>query len=201
MKVGLFGGSFDPIHWGHVQPVLAAVVALGLDRVVYLPTGRPPHKPDRRMAPALARYAMTELALLDHVRLQVSGQELSESAPSYTIDTLLHFRSAAPADQLYLLVGADSFVELHSWHRWREILEIAEIAVLSRPRAAGDAARPASPAILAIGDPARVRWVANRPLDVSSTEVRRCLARGERPPVEWVPERVVDFALKYRLYR
>jgi nicotinate-nucleotide adenylyltransferase len=201
MKVGLFGGSFDPIHWGHVQPVLDAVETLRLDRVVYLPTGRPPHKPDRRMAPALARYAMAELALLHYDQLQVSGQELSEAAPSYTIDTLLHFRSVATGDQLYLLVGADSFVELHSWHRWKEILEIAEIAVLSRPGVETADSQPGAPAMVAVGDPTRVRFVANRPLDVSSTEVRRCLARGERPPQGWVPDPVVDFALKYRLYR
>jgi nicotinate-nucleotide adenylyltransferase len=201
MKIGLFGGSFDPIHWGHIRPVLEAVELLGLDRVVYLPTGRPPHKPDRRMAPALARYAMTELALLEYDRLHVSGQELSETAPSYTIDTLLHFRSAAPGDELYLLVGADSFVELHSWHRWKEILEIAEIAVLARPRVGAAAAPPSPPALVAMGDTTRVRFLANRPLEVSSTEVRRCFARGERPPAGWVPDPVVDFALKYRLYR
>jgi nicotinate-nucleotide adenylyltransferase len=201
MKIGLFGGSFDPIHWGHVRPVLEAVSTLGLDRVVYLPTGRPPHKPDRRMAPALARYAMTELALLEFDRLQVSAQELSETAPSYTIDTLLHFRSACPSDQLLLLVGADSFVELHSWHRWQEILEIAEIAVLSRPGAGGATAHSSPPAMVMTVDPKRVHFVANRLIEVSSTEVRRCLARGERPPAGWVPEPVVDFALKYRLYR
>jgi nicotinate-nucleotide adenylyltransferase len=201
MKVGLFGGSFDPIHWGHIRPVLEAADELGLDRVVYLPTGRPPHKPDRRMAPALARYAMAELALLELDHLQVSGYELSEEAPSYTIDTLLHFRNASPGDQLHLLVGRDSFVELHSWHRWQEILEIAQLGVLSRPEAAAASERSSTPRVMAIGDPTRVRFLANRPLAVSSTEVRRCLARGERPPAGWVPDPVVDFALKYRLYR
>src|SRR5262245_9737320 len=98
MKLGLFGGSFDPIHHGHVRPVLEAVEQIGLDRVVYLPTGRPPHKPNRRLAPALARYAMAEIALLPHSRLEVSGHELSEAAPHYTVDTLLHFRAQHPDD-------------------------------------------------------------------------------------------------------
>jgi nicotinate-nucleotide adenylyltransferase len=198
MKTALFGGSFDPIHQGHIGPVLEALEQLGLDRVVYLPTGRPPHKPDRRMAPALARYAMTELALLEFDRLQVSGLELSEAAPSYTIDTLLHFRSSCPEDRLHLLIGADSFLELGSWHRCEEILELAEIAVLTRPGVRMPAVDPGAAAFPGAG---RVRFLANQPVGVSSTEVRRCLARGERPPAGWVPEPVVDFALKYRLYR
>jgi nicotinate-nucleotide adenylyltransferase len=210
MKLGLFGGSFDPIHWGHVRPVLRAVDELRLDRVVYLPTGRPPHKPDRKLAPALARYAMAELALLEFDCLHVSDRELSEAAPTYTVDTLQYFASAYQDTELHLLVGADAYAELRSWHRWEDILSIASIAVLARPdtTAVGGAGALAGavPAGEAAGDaarerPVRVRFVANPTLAVSSTEVRRCLARGERPPSGWVPEPVVDFALKYRLYR
>ncbi|HVR28726.1 MAG TPA: nicotinate-nucleotide adenylyltransferase [Thermoanaerobaculia bacterium] len=202
MKIGLFGGSFDPIHWGHIRPVLEALEELGLERVVYLPTGLPPHKPDRRLAPALARYAMTELAVLAFERLWVSGLELSETAPSYTVDTLLHFRREYPGDKLHLLIGADSLQELRSWHRFEEILETADVAVLARPGATLAARREDAGALPPTAlVPARIRLVANRPLDISSTEVRRCLARGERPPAGWVPDPVVDFALKYRLYR
>jgi nicotinate-nucleotide adenylyltransferase len=218
MRIGLFGGSFDPIHCGHLTPVLDAVEELGLDRVVYLPTGRPPHKPDRKLAPALARYAMTEMAVLGHQRLWVSGRELDESTPSYTIDTLLHFRGEHPNDELHLLIGADSYLELRSWHRVQEIVAMAQLAVLVRPGVdvpqprAADALDAASredahaSSADARADPRAlradgVRFVHNRPLEVSSTAVRRCLARGERPPAGWVPDPVVDFALKYRLYR
>ena len=202
MKIGLFGGSFDPIHWGHIRPVLEAVDQLGLERVLYLPTGRPPHKPDRRLAPALARYAMVELALLEHERLWVSSHELSEAAPAYTVETVRHFAAAYPGDELHLLIGADSFAELRTWVRFREILELARLVVLARPGVEMNTA--ASSAMLA-GEPGasvpRVRLVANTPVETSSTEVRRLLARGERPPPGWVPEPVIDFALKYRLYR
>lgn len=201
MKIGLFGGSFDPIHWGHIRPVLEAVDQVGLERVLYLPTGRPPHKPDRRLAPALARYAMTELALLEHDRLWVSSHELSEAAPTYTVDTVRHFAAAYPGDELYLVIGADSFAELRTWVRFREILDLARLVVLARP---GVETHAASSAMLS-GEPGasspRVRLVANTPVETSSTEVRRLLARGERPPTGWVPEPVIDFALKYRLYR
>jgi nicotinate-nucleotide adenylyltransferase len=200
VKIGLFGGSFDPIHWGHIRPVLESVQQVGLDRVLYLPTGRPPHKPDRRLAPALARYAMTELALLEHERLWVSSHELSEAAPTYTVDTVRHFATAYPGDELHLLIGADSFAELRTWVRFREILELACLVVLARPGIAMTAA--SSTMFVADGASApRVRLVSNTPVEVSSTEVRRILAGGERPPRGWVPEPVVDFALKYRLYR
>jgi nicotinate (nicotinamide) nucleotide adenylyltransferase len=221
MKIGLFGGSFDPIHQGHIRPVLEAVEQVGLDRVLYLPTGRPPHKPDRRLAPALARYAMTELALLEHARLWVSSHELSEAAPTYTVDTVCHFASAHPDDELHLLIGADSFAELRTWVRFREILELARLVVMARPGVEMSAASSTMLASdLAPPDPSarvpsaagsardesgasapRVRLVANTPVETSSTEVRRLLSRGERPPRGWVPEPVIDFAFKYRLYR
>ena len=118
--------------------MLEAVAQAGLDRVIYLPTGRPPHKPNRRLAPALARYAMTELALVEHDRLWVSAHELSEAAPTYTVDTLRHFAAAHPGDELHLVIGADSFAELSTWVRFEEILELARLVVLARP---GSAAR------------------------------------------------------------
>lgn len=200
MKIGLFGGSFDPIHWGHIGPVLEAVEQVGLERVLYLPTGRPPHKPNRQLAPALARYAMTELALLEHDRLWVSGQELSEAAPTYTVDTLRHFKSVGPDDDLHLLVGADSYAELTTWVRFREILELAALVVLARPGVVAPAEDRALGSERARPAPA-IHWVRNQPVEVSSTEVRRILSRGERPPRGWVPEPVIGFALKYRLYR
>jgi nicotinate-nucleotide adenylyltransferase len=199
MKIGLFGGSFDPIHRGHIQPVLEAVEQAGLDRVIYLPTGRPPHKPNRRLAPALARYAMTEMALLEHDRLWVSAHELSEAAPTYTVDTLRHFAEIYPSDELHLVIGGDSFAELETWYRFKEILELARLVVLARPKAASTAtAAERQPTAVAA---ARVQHIDNRPVEVSSTEVRILLARGQRPPNGWVPDPVVDFALKYRLYR
>ena len=143
---------------------------------------------------------MTELALLGQDRLWVSGDELSEAAPTYTVDTLLHFKRLYPEDELHLLIGADSYSELSTWVRFREILELATLVVLARPGAAAAVERAAAGGDRAQPAPT-VHLVRNRPVAVSSTEVRRVLARGERPPLEWVPEAVVDFALKYRLYR
>lgn len=200
MRLGLFGGSFDPIHRGHVEPVLEAAERLGLDRVVYLPTGRPPHKPDRKLAPALPRYAMTDIALLEHQDLWVSAFELSEERPSYTIDTILHFRAKHPAAEIFLLVGADSYAELRLWHRWEAILDNATLVVLDRPPIKANAAKIEGSSAAPVTDH-RVVLAGNSPRDVSSTEIRALLARRERPPSSWMSSAVVDFALKYRLYR
>lgn len=194
MKLGIFGGSFDPFHFGHLRPVLEAVAQLGLDRVYFVPTGRPPHKPERELAPPLSRYAMTELGLLDHERLWVSTFELSQDAPSYTVDTLLHFRQETPEARIYLLVGGDSFAELRSWYRWERILEVATLAVMAR--SGWERERTGS-----LMEKGRVCFVDNAPLDISSTEIRRRLSEGRRPPGEWMPAAVVDFVAKYRLYR
>ena len=133
MRLGLFGGSFDPIHAGHVLPVREARQALGLDKILYLPTAHPPHKPRRLMAPPHARYAMVELALLGEEGLFASPYELTLDRPAYTVETLEHFRQQEPAADLHLLIGSDSFADLNHWVRWREIPGLARLVVLARP--------------------------------------------------------------------
>jgi cytidyltransferase-like protein len=109
-RVGLFGGSFDPIHQGHIAPVQMARQALAIERVLYLPTAHPPHKPEHVMAPPLARYAMVELALLGQSGLYASSFELTHERPAYTIDTVAHFRRELPGCRLFLLIGSDSSI-------------------------------------------------------------------------------------------
>lgn len=201
MKVGLFGGSFDPIHQGHIEPVLEAQRRFGLDRIVYLPTATPPHKPERSFAPALARFAMVELALLDHSDLLVSAHELTLGRAAYTVETLAHFHAAEPDSELHLLIGADSFLEISSWVRWREIVDAARLVVLTRPGFRLDDPKPAlAPELQAAVDAGRVHFVENAPLTASATEVRRRLAAREAIPDGWLSPRVVRYLSKYRLY-
>jgi len=202
VRVGVFGGSFDPIHRGHVEPVEAARRGLGLDRVLYVPTARPPHKPERWLAPPLARFAMTELALLGRAELEVSPIELLEARPTFTIETLERLRLERPGDELWLIVGADSLAGLHTWRRFRDLLAGFPVAVLARPgfeRAALAAAL--APELTAELERARVEWVENRPLPISASEIRARLARGEEPPAGWLDPLVLTFLRKYRLYR
>jgi nicotinate-nucleotide adenylyltransferase len=200
MRVGLFGGSFDPIHAGHVAPVRAARAALGLDRVFFLPTAHPPHKASRRFAPALARYAMVELALLEEEGMFVSTHELGE-APAYTVETLEHFHAELPGVELHLVLGSDSLAQLPNWRRWRELPELARLAVLTRP-GSETALQPESlPSELrAAFDDRRVVAVEHPPIAVSSTALRAILARGDEPPAGSLHPLVLDYARKYRLY-
>lgn len=200
MKIGLFGGSFDPIHRGHIEPVRAARLELGLDRVIYLPTARPPHKPGRALAPALARYVMTELALLGEEGLEVSTHELTLDRPAYTMETLEHFRRTLPGAELYLLIGADSFADLHHWVRWREIPEAARLVVLARPGWDFETA-PLDPQVAGLARAGRALLLRQPPADISSTHLRELLAAGLPLPPGAVPELVVRYLHKYDLYR
>lgn len=226
MKIGLFGGSFDPIHWGHVRPVQEARRRLGLEKVVYLPTASPPHKrgPETApRAPAVARYAMVEMALLAEEGLFASHHELRPGEPSYTVETLEHFRrggeEAGIELDLHLILGSDSLAELHTWRRWREIPDLARLVVLTRPGAelpsfdAAAATRaPLAPELAEVLRPAAERggvvFVEGVLVDLSSTGIRRRLTQEsaeESYDLEWMeeamPPLVVDYLRKYRLYR
>ena len=204
MKVGLFGGSFDPIHRGHIEPVREAHRALGLDRVIYLPTAKPPHKPGRVLAPAYARYTMVELALLFEEGLYASPHELTVDRPAYTIETLEHFRAEMPEAELFLLIGGDSFVDLHLWVRWREIPRLARIVVLARPGwdlSSLEKNLPLDPEVAELARTDRVLLLRQPPVDVSSTRLRELLAARLPLPEGAVPDLVVRYLQKYDPYR
>ena len=202
MKVALFGGSFDPIHFGHIEPVLEAVGVAGLDRVIYCPTARPPHKRDRQLAPAASRLAMVEAALMPWKELRVSTYELRQDAESFTLDTVNHYRETRPDWSLSLLLGADAWQEIHTYRAWEEILDLVPVIVMTRPGSPlplpADERRTA---VRAFMERRRVTFVAGRGVDVSSRELRRLLASGDDPPPGWLPEPVLELIRKYRLYR
>jgi nicotinate-nucleotide adenylyltransferase len=206
MKLGLFGGSFDPIHEGHLGPVRAARRELGLDRVLYLPTAQPPHKPDRRFAPAWSRFAMVELALLEEAGLFASAFELTPASTAYTVETLRHFRQESPEAELTLLIGADSYRDLATWYRWEEILDLASLAVLARPGVTLQSPSSGGPASQqTAAETGRVRFVTNRPVAFSSTQIRAALedrtAAAEALLGEALHPRVLQYIRKYDLYR
>lgn len=192
-RIGLFGGSFDPIHNGHIEAVDCARRDLGLEQVIYLPTARPPHKPGQRFAPALRRFCMVELALLERPELQVSAYELESEGPTYTVDTVEHFHHTLPGAELFLFLGADSYLELDQWHRWRDLVASIQLVVLARP--GFDLSRQKQR-----WSGARVHWPRIRSVDLSSTALRERLSRDELAGAEEIPGAVLDYIRKYRLY-
>lgn len=201
-KLGLFGGSFDPIHAGHVAPVQDARAAAGLDRVLYLPTARPPHKPGREFAPPWRRFAMVELALLDEEGLYTSARELTPDREVYTIDTVEALAAELPEAELHLVVGSDSLAELDTWRRWRELIERVRLVAIVRPGFEPAAIAPGLPPELRSRlDAGAILFVARRPLPWSATALREAFARGDEPPAGALHPRVLDYVRKYRLYR
>lgn len=201
MRLGLYGGSFDPVHRGHLEPVREAMEELALDRVIYLPTAHPPHKGDHDLASPFHRYVMVELALLDDVRLVVSPHELVEGV-SYTVETLRHYRNLDPEAELFFLLGSDSFAGLETWREWREIPRLVRLVVLRRPgweEATGaESLSPALAELVASGD---VFFASNRPIDATATELRRRLGEGGELVARELPARVLQYIRKYDLYR
>lgn len=202
MKIGLFGGTFDPIHFGHILPVKEALTQLGLDRVVYLPTAIPPHKPDGQVAPPHARWTMVELALLKEPGLVADPFELTPQREAFTVDSVEHFRSSLPNADLFLLIGCDSFAELHTWKRWEDLVAMVKLGVLVRPDwRPGTLEAQLTPEVTALMGTDRVAFIANQPVAVSATELRRVLAEGGEPPAGWLPDLVLEYIHKYHLYR
>ncbi len=197
LRLGLFGGSFDPIHNGHILPVLAALELLELEVVHYLPTACPPHKPQGAKAPALARNTMVELALLPHRQLVVSDAELDLAGTSYTIDTVEVYRERFPHAELHLLLGVDSFNDLPGWRRFGDLVRLVRFVVLARP---GE--RELRPEVCAAVERGQGHvLVRHRSVDVSSSDIRRRLARGETVDAKAIPAPVLEYCVKYGLYR
>ena len=185
------GGTFDPIHLGHLRAAENAREALGLDRVLFVPAARPPHRPGP-IASALDRFAMTALATSDHRPFEASDVELLRSGPSYTIDTIDDFL-AKQSGSLCLIVGSDTFVEMTGWKDAARIFASCQVAVVPRPGESGSASVP--PFAEAQG----VSLVPGPTLDISATAVRARVREG-RSVRYLVPAGVAEYLAKRGLY-
>ena len=131
MKIGLFGGTFDPIHLGHVDMIRQVCGHMPLDQVIFIPAYIPPHK-NRIITPYTHRMAMTALALQHDPSFEISDYESKTSKPSYTYHTLSYFREARPKDEFFYIMGADSFNSIESWYRWADLLCLSNFIVIDR---------------------------------------------------------------------
>jgi nicotinate-nucleotide adenylyltransferase len=191
-RLGVFGGTFDPPHVGHLAIAAWARDALALDQVLFVPAGQPPHKRGRRLTPARHRLAMIRLAVRGNPAFKVSTWELDRRGPSFTIDTLEHFARSRDV-RLHLVVGADSLDDFHTWRRPDDILALARLAVAGRP---GSGSRGEAWARRT----KRVDWIGNPLIEISSTLVRERVAGGYSCRY-LVPDPVWRYVEKHRLYR
>jgi nicotinate-nucleotide adenylyltransferase len=139
--LGIFGGTFDPIHCAHLELAREVRAALDLAAVRFIPAGDPPHRA-APVASAMHRLTMVELAIADIPGLEVDGREIHRRGRSYTVDSLAELRAEAPSRPLALIVGADAFLGLPTWHRWRELFDFAHVVVVARPGISLDGALP-----------------------------------------------------------
>ena len=141
--LGILGGTFDPVHCGHLELARELRATLGLSAVRFIPAGDPPHRA-APVASAAHRLAMVELAVDEQPGLEVDARETRRAGRSYTVPTLEELRDEAPARPLALIVGADAFLGLPTWHRWLELFDLAHVVVVARPGVAVDSAMPAA---------------------------------------------------------
>ena len=170
MRIGIYGGSFDPVHYGHLLLAESAREQLHLDKVLFVPAAIAPHKREQESAPATARLEMLKLATGGNTALEVSLLEIDRGGVSYTVDTITAIRDAYPDAELILLVGGDTLTDMPNWKDPEKISATAQIAVVDRPGAKLDALAIAGAEVLHVSMPL---------IDLSSREIRGRVARGE----------------------
>jgi nicotinate-nucleotide adenylyltransferase len=213
-QVGLLGGTFDPIHLGHLAVARAAQHTLRLETIRFLPAAQPPHRPDSPHASEYHRVEMARLAVAGRdqpgTRWEVSGLELDRDGPSYTFDTLrsIHAEGLTP-QQIVFLTGADAFAEIETWYRYPEVLDCAHFGVVTRPGTTLESLRQRlptlaprmieAPDVIRTSSPRIILIPADTP-DISSTDIRRLAARGGSI-AEFVPAAVAAYIEQHSLYR
>ena len=188
--MGIFGGTFDPIHYGHLRTAFEMLQALRFDEVRFIPCGDPPHR-GMTFADAELRFRMVDAAIQGQTGFISDDRELRRDGPSYSVDTLIGLREEFPDRSLGLIVGMDAFLGLHDWHRWDEILDFAHIVVAHRPGWRAPDIGPLGELISDYGTHrvddlheaihGRIHIHAVTQLEIASTEIRALVAAGRDP--------------------
>ena len=189
MRIGLYGGSFDPVHLGHLLVAQAALEEMALDRIIFLPAARSPFKPDTSTAPGGIRMRMLRMALAGGTRFDVDDLELRRGGVSYTVDTVREIAARHPGAELCWLIGADHVPSLPQWREAETLAGLVEFVVIPRP------GEPAA----GLPAPFRLRPLRGWPLRVSSSEIRQRVAAG-RPVRHLLPAGVAEMVVNEGLY-
>ncbi len=211
-SIGLLGGTFDPIHFGHLRMAQELIEALNLDTVKFIPAATPPHKARPAVAPA-HRSAMLQLAIANNTGFEFDGRELLRDGPSYSIDTLRSLRSELNAhDSLVLFIGSDAFSQFNTWHHWQDIISLCHIALVQRPgQAKPDGLNEELLSFLhdhytensldLVREPTGlITMPAITPLAISSTAIRAQL-KNQQAARYLTPDCVLDYIAQHRLYQ
>jgi len=206
-SIGILGGTFDPIHYGHLRPALDVAEQLNLAQIYLIPNSIPPHRAQPQ-ATAEQRLEMLHLAIKDCPEFVIDDRELQRQGESYTVDTLLSLRQDFPENPLYLLIGTDAFLYIQTWHRWQELLQLAHIVVMERPDeilVLPDKLNKWYQQYLASKDDAKqfsgkIWPVKVTQLAISATEIRQKIAQGLTPQF-LLPDTVIHFIKQSGLYQ
>jgi nicotinate-nucleotide adenylyltransferase len=198
-RLGILGGTFDPIHFGHLDAVDAARRALHLDEVWLIPSSDPPHRPADPLASGFHRFALVTLAVQGDEALRASDLELTRTGPSYTADTLRAVaRHGWRPSQIFFILGSDAFAEIATWREFPDVLDAANFVVIARPGTTLDAATARTPSLRGrVGT--SILLVEARTRDVSSSTIRARLAAGQ-PIGDLVPAAVARHIAAHHLY-
>ena len=199
MKLGVLGGTFDPIHNGHIAAASAAAQALGLDAITLIPSRIPPHRHDPLGATSEQRYEMARLSAEDRAGWSASRIEIDREGPSYTFDTLTELGQSST--QIFFITGADAFAEIATWSRYPAILDLSHFVVVSRPGITLDSLRERVPSAFRDRPTAQTRVIlveAPTP-DISSTDIRRRVRAGHSLS-GFVPDPVARYIAAHHLY-
>lgn len=192
MSIAVYGGTFNPPHCGHLIVAESVAETLRLDRVIFVPTNRPPHKGTQGLAPAADRLAMTKLAVVGNDRFEASDIEVARGGLSYTIDTLRAVAEGHPGTRLKLLIGADNLFDFEGWKSPLDILEIADLLVMTRPGYDAQKTRP--------GFPPHASLVTVPQIGISGTDIRRRVKF--RQSIRYlVPPAIEEYIRRRGLYR
>lgn len=214
MTTGIFGGTFNPVHWGHVRTALEIKNALGLDKMLMVPCGIPPH----RELPGVSsdsRLAMLKLAIEEFPELEVDERELKRGGPSYSVDTLQSLHDEMPGQPLAMCIGIDAFLQLNTWHRWQDLFELAHVVVAHRPGWSMDKITEQLPqelqkqlkmryvtdaAELTVKNAGMIIELKVTEIDISSSNIRQRIEDNESIS-GLVPTSVESYIKKHGLYR
>ena len=197
LRLGLFGGTFDPPHLGHLVVAQDAVEHLGLNRLLFVVAGLPPHKLQNRLSPARVRLEMVRAAVRGNPAFEASGIEVDQPGPTYTVDTLRRFRAEHLDAMMFFLMGADQLAEFHEWKEPEEIAALATVVVMARDGSSGEGANGRG---VGRGLPVDVMSIPVTRLDLSSTHVRERVRDG-RSIQYLVPPEVLGIIEDQGLYR